>query len=106
MLAHAIYYVISAEGLRRHLVRDAGMAKEAAQALKLNSAGPEGVGLIDAIIPEPPGGAHADPTLTAALLDSVLKRQLEELRQVSTADRLRARYLKFRKMGSFAEEPT
>jgi acetyl-CoA carboxylase carboxyl transferase subunit alpha len=104
MLAHAIYSVISAEGCAAILWRDAGMAKEAAQALKLTAPDLKGFGLIDEIIPEPPGGAHADPTLTAALLDSVMKRQLEELETLAPEDRRRLRYEKFRKMGRFAEE--
>src|SRR5881628_2028539 len=79
MLEHSIYSVISPEGCAAILWRDAAMAKEAAQALRLTAPDLLGFGLIDEIIPEPPGGAHADPMLTAALLDSALKRQLEEV---------------------------
>jgi acetyl-CoA carboxylase carboxyl transferase subunit alpha len=105
MLEHAIYSVISAEGCAAILWRDAGMAKEAAQALRLTAADLLEFGLIDEIIPEPPGGAHADPTLAAALLDSVLKRQLADLVSMPAQARLNDRYTKFRKMGRFAEEP-
>jgi acetyl-CoA carboxylase carboxyl transferase subunit alpha len=104
MLEHAIYSVISAEGCAAILWRDAGMAKEAAKALRITAPDLRELGLIDDVIPEPPGGAHADPTLTAALLDSVLKRQLEELGRLSPEARLQERYLKFRQMGRFAEE--
>src|SRR5262245_6788112 len=104
MLEHAIYSVISAEGCAAILWRDAGMAKDAARALRITASDLRELGLIDDVVPEPPGGAHADPTLTAALIDSVLKRQLEELGRISAEQLLQERYLKFRKMGRFAEE--
>ena len=59
--------------------------------------------MIDEIVPEPSGAAHAEPTLAAALLDSVLKRQLQELWVMGVERRLQERYMKFRKMGRFAE---
>jgi len=104
MLEHAIYSVISAEGCAAILWRDAGMAKDAARALRITAPDLRELGLIDDIIAEPPGGAHADPTLSAALLDAVLKRQLEELGRMSVEQRLQERYLKFRAMGKFSEE--
>jgi acetyl-CoA carboxylase carboxyl transferase subunit alpha len=104
MLEHAIYSVISAEGCAAILWRDSGMAKEAARALRITAPDLRELGLIDDVIAEPPGGAHADPTLAAALLDAVLKRQLEELGRMSVEQRLQERYLKFRAMGKFSED--
>ena len=106
MLEHAIYSVISPEGCAAILWRDAGRAKEAAKALRLTAQDLQEFGLIDEVVSEPPGGAHADPTLTAALIDAVLKRQIEAVERLSPETRLRERHLKFRKMGRFAEERT
>src|SRR6185436_14657965 len=78
MLEHSIYSVISAEGCAAILWRDAGMAKEAAKALRLTAKDLRDLGMIDEIIPEPAGGAHAEPALAAALVDSVLRRQLDD----------------------------
>jgi len=103
MLEHAIYSVISAEGCAAILWRDASMAKDAARALRITASDLQGMGLIDEVISEPPGGAHADPTLSAALIDAVLKRQVEQLGRLDPEARLHERYEKFRKMGSFAE---
>jgi acetyl-CoA carboxylase carboxyl transferase subunit alpha len=103
MLEHAIYSVISAEGCAAILWRDAGMAKEAAKALRLTAPDLKEFGLIDEIIPEPLGGAHTEPVLSAALIDSVLKRQLAEVSALDPATRVRERYRKFRRMGKFAE---
>jgi len=103
MLEHAIYSVISAEGCAAILWRDAAMAKEAAKALRLTAPDLLEFGLIDEIIPEPLGGAHTEPVLSAALLDSVLKRQLADVSALALDARLRERYLKFRRMGKFSE---
>jgi len=103
MLEHSIYSVISAEGCAAILWRDAGRARDAAKALKLTAKDLQGLGLIDEIVAEPPGGAHSQPVLAAALLDAVLRRQLEDLSRLGPEALVRERYLKFRKMGRFAE---
>ena len=103
MLEHSIYSVISAEGCAAILWRDAGMARDAAKALRLTARDLLEMALIDEIVPEPAGGAHAEPVLAAALLDAVLRRQLEDLLRTPAETRLRERYLKFRRMGRFAE---
>ena len=105
MLEHAIYSVISAEGCAAILWRDAGMAKEAAKALRLTAGDLKGFGLVDEIIPEPLGGAHTDHARTAALIDAVLKRHLAELSELDADTLVRQRYLKFRMMGRFTEAP-
>ena len=61
MPEHAMYSVISPEGCASILWRDAGRAKDAANALKLTAQDLFELGVIDEIIPEPMGGAHRDP---------------------------------------------
>ena len=58
--------------------------------------------MIDEIVPEPPGGAHADPEVTAAKLKDVLVRQLEDLRRYKPEKLVRRRREKFLKMGRVA----
>jgi acetyl-CoA carboxylase carboxyl transferase subunit alpha len=59
------------------------------------------LGCIDAIIPEPPGGAHTDHAQAAELLDAALRQHLAALRRMPVADLLETRYKKFRNMAQF-----
>ena len=61
MLEHATYSVISPEGCAAILWKDAARKKDAAEALRLTAGDLKEFDVIDEIIPEPPGGAHADP---------------------------------------------
>jgi acetyl-CoA carboxylase carboxyl transferase subunit alpha len=61
------------------------------------------LGIVDQVVPEPVGGAHADPKRSAELLDAVLSAQLEELVRMDPARRLESRYEKFRKLGRFGQ---
>src|ERR1051325_11599740 len=61
MQENAIYSVITPEGCAAILWRDAGEAKRAAAAFKPDAAHCLDLGVIDGIVPEPAGGAHADP---------------------------------------------
>jgi acetyl-CoA carboxylase carboxyl transferase subunit alpha len=89
MLEHAIYSVISPEGCASILWRDAEEAKTAAQALKLTAPDLLRLGIIDAVIAEPLGGAHRDPEAAidavgaalAGALDALLATKGEDLRQ-------------------------
>ena len=103
MLEHSIYSVISPEGCAAILWNDAARAPEAARAMRITAADLKELGVVDEVVPEPVGGAHADPRRTAELLDSVLSRQLEELMRVDPSRRLEARYEKFRKLGRFGQ---
>jgi len=106
MLENAIYSVISPESCAAIIWRDAGMAERAAAALKLTAQDLYRLGLIDGIIPEPPGGAHTDHDEAAALLRTALLRALEELRPLTPEQLVEERYKKFRQMGNFfTEEP-
>jgi acetyl-CoA carboxylase carboxyl transferase subunit alpha len=99
MLEHAIYSVIPPEGCAAILWRDTNRKVEAAEALKLTAPDLLERGIIDVIVPEPVGGAHADPDRAAALLDDVLGRTLADLGQQDPAAILDRRYDKYRNMG-------
>ncbi len=101
MLENAIYSVISPEGCASILWRDSSKADRAAAAMKITAPDLLELGVIDAIVPEPPGGAHENPEQAARLLDPVLERALAELAEVPTAELLERRYRKFRAMGQF-----
>jgi len=102
----AIYSVIPPEGCAAILWRDSNRKVEAAEALKLTAPDLLGFGIIDEIVPEPTGGAHTNPELAAALLDSALQRTLASVCSMDSATRLEARYQKFRAMGNIGINET
>ena len=106
MLEHAIYSVISPEGCASILWRDAGRAAEAAVAMKITATDLKAFGIVDEIVPEPPGGAHADPEALFRCLDAVLDAQLRELSALPAEELVSARYRKFRDMGQLGREFT
>jgi len=103
MLENSIYSVITPEGCASILWRDQTFAEDAARALRLTAPDLLQFGLIDAIIPEPEGGAHADHQRMAELLSESLEHSLDAVRHLSNEDRVARRYEKFRKMGEFEE---
>jgi acetyl-CoA carboxylase carboxyl transferase subunit alpha len=102
MQENAIYSVISPEGCAAILWRDAGEARKAAAAFKPDAAHCLELGVVDAIVPEPKGGAHTDWKEAARLLKESLGGALEELEGVSGRDLVRRRREKYREMGVFA----
>jgi acetyl-CoA carboxylase carboxyl transferase subunit alpha len=102
MLENAVYSVISPEGCAAILWKDAGQKERAAQALRLTAADLLDLGLIDAIVPEPDGGAHADPEGAAQALHDALRRALDDLRAIPPDRLLGQRAEKFLRMGQFA----
>jgi len=103
MLENSIYSVITPEGCASILWRDQSFAEEAARALRLTAPDLLEFGLIDAIIPEPEGGAHADHQKMAELLSESLEQSLDAVRHLSDEERVARRYEKFRKMGEFED---
>jgi acetyl-CoA carboxylase carboxyl transferase subunit alpha len=99
MQEFSVYSVIPPEGCAAILWRDANRKVEAAEALKLTAPDMLALGLIDAIIPEPPGGAHNDYERACALVDQALSQALTEVEALSVQERLEQRYQKFRRMG-------
>ena len=102
MQENAIYSVISPEGCALILWRDGGEAKKAAGALRPDARHCLELGVVDAIVPEPEGGAQNDPDEAAVLLRSALVGALEELEDVPSDELRRVRRAKFRTMGVFA----
>ncbi len=103
ILEHAYYSVISPEGCAAILWKDRAYADRAAAALKLTSKDLLAAGLVDEVVPEPDGGAHADSALAAQRLREAILRNLGELKKLDPETLLRDRYAKFRRMGVFAE---
>jgi acetyl-CoA carboxylase carboxyl transferase subunit alpha len=79
MMEHAIYSVISPEGCASILWRSADLAKDAAEALKITAQDLLALGVIDAIVPEPLGGAHRNREQTMSAAKDALDRALREL---------------------------
>jgi acetyl-CoA carboxylase carboxyl transferase subunit alpha len=103
MMENAIYSVISPEGCAAILWKTAGAKDKAAEALKLTAPDLAALDVIDDIIGEPVGGAHADWDAAAGALRSALSRHLAELDSVAP-DELRARrWTKFDAMGAWVE---
>ena len=102
MQENAIYSVISPEGCASILWRDAAQAKKAASAFKPDAAHCLELGVIDGIVPEPPGGAHESHDEAATLLREALTAHLEELADLPPDELRRRRRAKFRSMGVLA----
>jgi acetyl-CoA carboxylase carboxyl transferase subunit alpha len=105
MMENSVYSVISPESCAAIIYRDSGKAALAAAALKLTAPDLLGLGLIDAIVPEPGEGAHTDPDNAADALRLMLRIGLSELTGMSEQQLIDERYEKFRRMGSFFTEP-
>jgi acetyl-CoA carboxylase carboxyl transferase subunit alpha len=102
MQENAIYSVISPEGCAAILWRDAGEARKAAAAFKPDAPHCLELGVIDAIVPEPDGGAQNGWDEAAKLLRESLREALADLEGSSGDELVRARRDKFRGMGVFA----
>ena len=103
MLEHAYYSVISPEGCAGILWKSHTFKEQAAEALKMTSKDLSRLGVIDAVIPEPLGGAHRDHHLMASRLKLYLRGTLRELVGKPIDQLLEERYQKFRRMGVFFE---
>jgi acetyl-CoA carboxylase carboxyl transferase subunit alpha len=99
MLENAVYSVISPESCASIIYRDSGKAERAANALRMTAEDLLELGLIDGIVPEPPGGAHSDPAGAAENLRLALRESLADLAGWSGDHLVDHRYAKFRKMG-------
>jgi acetyl-CoA carboxylase carboxyl transferase subunit alpha len=102
MQEHAIYSVISPEGCAAILWRDAGEARKAAAAFKPDAAHCLELGVVDAIVSEPEGGAHEDPDAAAAQLGGAISEALAEIEDMDPVERRRERRAKYRRMGVLA----
>ena len=99
MLEHAVYSVISPEGCATILWRDAAQAPAAAEALKLTAEDLHRLKLVDAVIPEPLGGAQRDASATIRAVDEALQAALTALLGMDGATLIARRQEKYLEMG-------
>jgi acetyl-CoA carboxylase carboxyl transferase subunit alpha len=100
MQENAIYTVITPEGCSAILWKDQNHVGAAAAALKITASDLKALGVIDEIIPEPPGGAHTDYDAAADLLDQQIRPCLESLLGKPSSEIRNQRYLRFRQLGT------
>lgn len=103
MFEHSVYTVASPEACAAILWKDAKKSDQAAIALKITAKDLKELGIIDQILPEPPGCAHSDPLATAAILKKGILDNLEYLDSLTPTQRKELRYQKFRNLGVFLE---
>jgi acetyl-CoA carboxylase carboxyl transferase subunit alpha len=101
MMENSIYSVISPEGCAAIMWRDASKKELAAEAMRITAADLSELGCIDDVVPEPEGGAHRDHEAAANLLEAALERHYAELKKISPAELVVARYNKFRTIAQF-----
>jgi len=105
ILENAYYSVISPEGCAAILWKERAAAAKAAEALRITAKDLLDLKLVDAVVPEPLGGAHTDPDKMSELLRSHLLKHLTELLAMPATERLKKRYEKYRAFGHFLEKP-
>ena len=103
MLENSTYSVISPEGAASILWKDATLAKQAAEAMKITALDLKEMGIIDDIIPEVAGGAHKNLEQQVIMMQQCLTDVLAELNVLSPEQLVEARYEKFRQIGQFKE---
>ncbi len=103
MLQYSIYSVISPEGCASILWKSADKASDAAEAMGITAERLKSLGLIDAVLKEPLGGAHRDMAAMAATIKKALLDNLARLENLSMDELVEARYKKFTSFGSFKD---
>ena len=103
MMEYTWYSVISPESCSSILWRSWDYKEQAAEALKLTAPDLVEQGVIDRIVPEPPGGAHRDHQRAASILKEILLEELKMLRKMKPAKLMKRRLEKFAKMGDWDE---
>ena len=101
ILENAYYSVISPEACSAILWRDRRHAAEAAEALKLTAQDLLKLKVVDEIVSEPQGGAHRDYDSVSENLAGALRRNLQDISEISIDELLQDRYEKFRRLGIF-----
>ncbi|TRM12935.1 acetyl-CoA carboxylase carboxyl transferase subunit alpha [Lentibacillus cibarius] len=103
MLENSTYSVISPEGAAALLWKDSGLARKAAETMRITSYDLKELDVVDEIIPEPRGGAHRDIQEQAKNIDAVLAKSLEELMAKSVDELLETRWEKYKQIGEYQE---
>jgi acetyl-CoA carboxylase carboxyl transferase subunit alpha len=102
MLENAIYSVASPEAAASILWKDGARGAEAAEAMKITAPDLLRFGVIDSIVPEPPGGAHTDHAAAAQTLKTALLEQLADLDALPVEQLVGLRAKRYRKIGAFS----
>lgn len=104
IMEHSVYYVASPEACAAILWKSREKSKTATEALRITAPELVNFGVMDAIIPEPMGGAHGNPMAAfPAIKDAIMNIYHSRYANMSEADVKRDRYLKFRKLGHYSE---
>jgi acetyl-CoA carboxylase carboxyl transferase subunit alpha len=104
MMENAVYSVISPEGCAAILWGDRAHAEKAADALKLGAGDLERLGVVDRVIPEPPGGAHRDPAAAAEEVGKAIEGALAGLEGRPIEELIEGRLQRYLEMGEFLDE--
>ncbi|MBD0329790.1 MAG: acetyl-CoA carboxylase carboxyltransferase subunit alpha [Thermoleophilia bacterium] len=105
MMENSYYSVISPEGCSTILFKDASQAPRAAEALRVTAPDLLRLGIMDAVVPEPEGGAHHDPADAAANLKTAIVTALRDLLPTPVDELLQRRYDRFRAFGTPGRQP-
>ncbi|XWS55566.1 hypothetical protein CRYUN_Cryun09bG0011200 [Craigia yunnanensis] len=103
MLENAVFYVASPEACAAILWKTAKASPKAAEKLRITAPELCKLQICDGIIPEPLGGAHANPAWTSQQIKAAINESMDELTAMDTEELLKHRMLKFRKLGGFQE---
>jgi len=103
VLENAYYSVISPEGCAAILWRERTKATLAASCLKLTAPELLELGIIEGMVPEPLGGAHRDPEMTAKAIKDIILKSIKELSALTEEELISERYAKYRNIGEFKE---
>nr|ACT83680.1 chloroplast carboxyltransferase alpha subunit [Brassica napus] len=104
MLENAVFYVASPEACAAILWNSSKAAPEAAEKLRITSRELVKLNVADGIIPEPLGGAHADPSWTSQQIKIAINENMNEFGKMSGEELLKHRMAKYRKIGVFIED--
>jgi len=104
ILENAYYSVISPEGCSVILFKNVTAAPQAAKALRITAQDLLRLGIVDAIVPEPPEGAHTDPDATAQAVRAALVHHLRELVVLEHEPLIQQRYARYRRFGASQEQ--
>ncbi|PLW68089.1 acetyl-CoA carboxylase carboxyl transferase subunit alpha [Pseudohalioglobus lutimaris] len=100
MLQYSTYFVISPEGCANIIWKDSARAPDAAEAMGVTSSVLQDLGIVDATIEEPLGGAHRDVELMSERIQAHVIHELDVLRQLSLEDLLAKRYQRLMSYGN------
>lgn len=103
MLENSTFSVISPEGAASILWKDASLAKDAAEAMRITAPNLKDMAVIDEIIPEVLGGAHKNPEAQAEFVSQAIRQGLQDFKTLSRQELVDQRYDKFRAIGSFEQ---